>query len=155
MVIWCNKVVIESGKFAGEFEHKVDVKGRIPIPPKFRIELKDGIVLTPGIEKYIIIYPLSEWEKLTAALTSGTAGPSVMRRINRAVFASAFYLKLDGQGRITLPASLRKYAGIKDEAVVAGANTYLELWNKQWWEAEKKVSQEQTRQIMENIEAAR
>ncbi len=145
-------MIIELGRFAGEFEHKVDAKGRIPIPPKFRTELKEGMVLTPGVEKYIIVYPLSEWEKVTAALTSGTVDSSKLRKINRAVFATAFSLKFDSQGRITLPASLRKYAGIKDQIVVAGANTCIELWNKQAWEAEKSVSREETRQLMENIE---
>lgn len=148
-------MVIESGRFVGEFEHKVDAKGRIPIPPRFRTELREGMVLTPGIEKYIIVYPLSEWEKATEALTLGTADSSQLRRINRAVFATAFSLKFDSQGRITLPSTLRKYAGIRDQVVVAGANTYLELWNKQEWEAEKTVSREQTRRIIENMEAIR
>lgn len=148
-------MVIESGRFVGEFEHKVDAKGRIPIPPRFRAELRDGMVLTPGVEKYIIVYPLSEWSKVTEALTAGTADSSQLRRLNRAVFATAFNLKFDSQGRITLPSTLRKYAGIRDQVVVAGANTYFELWNKQEWEAEKTVSREQARQIMENMESTR
>ena len=148
-------MVIESGQFVGEFEHKVDAKGRIPIPPRFRVELKEGMVLTPGVEKYIIVYPLSEWSKITEALTAGTADPRQFRRINRAVFATAFNLKFDSQGRITLPLTLRKYAGIRDQVVVAGANTYLELWNKEEWEAEKTASREQARQIMENMETTR
>jgi MraZ protein len=78
-----------------------------------------------------------------------------LRRINRAVFATAFNLKFDSQGRITLPSTLRKYAGIRDQVVVAGANRYLELWNKQEWEAEKTASREQARQIIENMETTR
>jgi MraZ protein len=148
-------VTLESNKFAGEFEHKLDAKGRIPIPPKFRSELKDGMVLAPGIEKYIIVYPVSEWEKVTEALTSGTADSTQLRRINRAVFASAFRLMFDAQGRVTLPATLRKYAGIREQVVVAGANTYLEVWDKKEWEAEKTVSREQARQLMENMETIR
>src|ERR1035437_2922640 len=148
-------MVIESARFAGEFEHKVDAKGRIPIPSRFRTELREGMVLTPGVEKYISVYPLSEWSKVTEALTSGTDDSGRLRRINRAVFATAFNLKFDSQGRIMLPSTLRKYAGIRDQVVVAGANTYLELWNKQEWEAEKTASREQARQIMENIEATR
>ena len=50
--------------FFGEFEYKTDEKGRMPIPPRFRRELKKGVVLTPGIEKRITTYPLSEWKKL-------------------------------------------------------------------------------------------
>jgi len=48
----------------GEFEYKIDEKGRVPIPPRFRRELKEGVALTPGIEKCITTYPLPEWKKL-------------------------------------------------------------------------------------------
>lgn len=145
-------MVIEVGRFVGEFEHRVDAKGRVPIPPRFRAELKEGLVLTPGVEKYIVVHPLSEWEKVAAALTAGSITSSKLRRINRAIFATAFNLNLDGQGRITMPAPLREYAGIKDEVIIAGANTYLELWNKEQWEAEKTLSQKQAWQIIENLD---
>ncbi len=95
-----------------------------------------------------MVYPFSEWSKVTDA----TADSIQLRRVNRAVFAAAFSLKFDSQGRITLPLTLREYAGIRDQVVVAGANTYLELWNKEEWEAEKTASREQARQIKENME---
>ncbi|UCC90152.1 MAG: division/cell wall cluster transcriptional repressor MraZ [Dehalococcoidia bacterium] len=138
--------------FFGEFEYKIDEKGRVPFPPKFRNRLKDGVVLTPGAEKCIIAYPLSEWNKLATTLTTGPVTPSKLRRLNRAIFATAFSLNLDGQGRIALPIPLREYAGIEDEVVIAGVNTYLELWNKKQWEAEKATSQEQAGQIIESLE---
>jgi len=138
--------------FLGEFEYKIDEKGRVPIPPKFRKELKDGVVLTSGPEKYIIAYSLTEWNKLAASLTSNTLAASKIRRLNRAVFATAFNLIIDNQGRIALPVPLREYAGIQDELVIAGVNTYLELWNKEQWEAEKVASQEQAWQIIESLE---
>jgi len=50
--------------FLDEFEYRIDEKGRVPIPPKFRKELKEGVVLTPGIEKGITVYPLAEQKKL-------------------------------------------------------------------------------------------
>jgi MraZ protein len=138
--------------FLGEFEYKIDEKGRVPIPPKFRRELREGVVLTPGVERCINVYPPSEWKKLAATLTTGSVTPSKLRRLNRAIFATAFTLNIDGQGRIALPAPLREYAGIEDEAVIAGANAYLELWNKEQWESEKAISQEQAWQIIESLE---
>ncbi len=138
--------------FLGEFEYKIEEKGRVPIPPRFRSELEEGVVLTPGVEKCIVVYPLSEWEKLVADLTTGSVARSKLRRLNRAIFATAFSLNIDGQGRIALPVPLREHAGIEDEVVVAGANTYLELWNKEQWEAEKAISQEQAWQIIESLE---
>ena len=138
--------------FFGEFEYKIDEKGRVPIPPRFRRELKEGVVLTLGVEKCITAYALSEWKKLAATLTTGSVTPSKLRRLNRAIFATAFSLNIDGQGRIALPIPLRQYADIEDEVVIAGANNYLELWNKEQWEAEKAISQEQTWQIIESLE---
>jgi len=138
--------------FFGEFEYKIDEKGRVPIPPKFRRELKEGVVLTPSAEKCLIIYPLSEWKKLSATLTTGSVTPSKLRRLNRAIFATAFSLNIDGQGRIALPIPLREYAEIMDEVVIAGANTYLEIWNTVLWDEEKTTSQEQVWQIIESLE---
>ena len=138
--------------FFGEFEYRIDEKGRVPIPPRFRRELKEGVVLTPGIEQCITAYPLSEWKKLAATLTTGSVTRSKLRSLNRAIFSTAFSLNIDGQGRIALPAPLRQYAAIEDEVVIAGANNYLELWNKERWEAEKAISQEQTWQIIESLE---
>ena len=138
--------------FFGEFEYKIDQKGRVPIPPKFRKELKDGMILTPGIEKCILAYPLAEWKKIATSLTSGSVTPSKLRKLNRALFATAFSTNIDGQGRIALPAPLREHAEIVDEVIVAGDNTYLELWNKVHWEEEKAVNQEQAWQIIESLE---
>jgi len=138
--------------FFGEFEYKIDEKGRVPIPPRFRKELKEGVVLTLGVEKCISAYPLADWKKLAATLTTGSVTPSKLRRLNRAVFATAFRLNIDGQGRIALPIPLRQYAEIVDEVVIAGANTYLEIWSKVLWEEEKAISREQAWQIIESLE---
>jgi len=139
--------------FFGEFEYRVDEKGRVPLPPRFRGHLRDGLVLTPGVEKCITAYPLSEWKKLSTELTASSVTRGKIRRLNRAIFATAFYLTIDGQGRVSLPAPLREYAEIMDEVVVAGANTYLELWNKVLWEEEKTISRQQAWQIIESLES--
>ncbi len=138
--------------FLGEFEYKIDEKGRVPIPPKFRRELQDGVILTPGVERCVDLYPLSEWEKLSASLTGASVASGKLRRLNRAIFATAFNLNIDAQGRVALPVPLREYAGIEDEVVIAGVNNYVELWNKERWESEKAISQEQAWQIIESLE---
>jgi len=138
--------------FYGEFNYKIDEKGRMPIPPKFRRELKDGVVLSPGAEKCINVYPLAEWKKLATSVTSGPLTPNKLRRLYRAIFASAFSVNIDGQGRVALPIPLREYAEIIEDVVIAGANTYLEIWNQVLWEEEKAISQEQAWQIIESLE---
>ena len=140
--------------FFGEFEYKIDEKGRVLIPPRFRRELKDGVVLTPGAEKCINAYPLAEWKKLSDTITasSGSLARSKVRQLKRAMFATAFLLNTDGQGRIALPVPLRQHAAIEEEVVITGVNNYLELWNKEEWESEKAISQEQAWQIIESLE---
>jgi MraZ protein len=138
--------------FYGEFDYKIDEKGRLPIPPKFRAALKDGIVLTPGAENCITAYTVSEWKKVSATLTNSPLSRSKMRKLSRALFATAFSTHIDNQGRIAIPAPLRDHAQITEDVIVAGANSYLEIWNKDLWEAEKAESQEQAWQIIESLE---
>lgn len=138
--------------FLGEYEYKIDDKGRVPIPPKFRRELKEGLVLAPGPEMCIVAYAPAEWMKMSESLTAGSLAPAKLRRLGRAIFATAFSLTLDGQGRVALPITLREYARIGDELVVVGSNTYLEMWNRELWVAEKVAAQEQAWQIIEGLE---
>jgi MraZ protein len=138
--------------FYGEFDYKLDDKGRVPIPPRFRNALKDGLVLTLGAEKCITAYTAAEWKKLSSSLTGSSLSRSKMRRLSRALFAMAFVANVDGQGRIALPAPLREHAQITDEVAIVGLNTNLEIWDKALWEEEKNISQEQAWQIIESLE---
>jgi MraZ protein len=138
--------------FLGEYNYKIDEKGRVPLPPKFRIDFRDGVILTAGAEKCILVYSPEQWKILAESLTKGPVLSNKMRRLNRALFATAFDLNLDGQGRIVLPPPLRQYAGIASDVVVAGANTYLEIWDKKAWNKEKAESQAQSWQIIETLE---
>ena len=139
--------------FLGEYEYKIDEKGRFPIPPKFRPDFKDGIVFAPGAEKCVLAYTPAQWKKLAETITAGNNVPNAkMRKLNRALFASSFFIHPDNQGRIILPYALRQYADISDDVVVAGANTYLEIWDKKAWEQEKLESQSQVWQILESME---
>jgi MraZ protein len=138
--------------FYGEFYYKIDDKGRLPIPPKFRGHLRDGMVLAVGAEKCITAYTVTEWKKLSASLTSNPLTRSKMRRLNRALFATAFVTRVDGQGRVAIPAPLREHAQIADDVAVVGVNANLEIWDKALWEEEKNISQEQAWQIIESLE---
>src|SRR4030042_1885755 len=108
--------------FYGEFDYKIDEKGRVPVPPKFRGALKDGVVLTPGAERCLTLYTVLDWKKLSSRLTGSGLSRSKMRRLNRALFSTAFTTRIDGQGRIPVPAPLREHASITDDVVIAGAN---------------------------------
>jgi MraZ protein len=138
--------------FFGEFEYKIDEKGRVPIPPRFRGLLRGGMVLSRGVEGCITAYPINEWRKMADALNKGALSPSKLRMLKRTVFASAFSVKMDGQGRVALPAPLKSHAEIVGEVVIIGAYNYLEFWNKVRWEEEKSIHQEQAWLLFEGLE---
>lgn len=144
---------VEFSVFLGEYEYKVDSKGRIPLPPRFRGELGAGLVMSRGLEKCIVVYPLSEWLKMAEEMNA-TPFPyqSKDRRINRFFFATAFSEETDAQGRVALPLSLRQYAEIKEGAVIIGANRYLEIWSLENWQAESDLMSEQAWQLTESRE---
>jgi len=147
-------MVVNFPMFIGEFEYRVDEKGRVPVPPRFRTEelKKDGMVLSPGLENCVTLYPASEWKKIADSLTAGPLLPSKLRKLNRAIFATAFSVEMDGQGRIIVPSHLRQHANITDKVIIAGANTYVEIWSKEQWEIEKTDSQQETWHTIETME---
>ncbi len=137
----------------GEYEYKVDSKGRLPLPPKFRQELGAGLILSRGTDRCITVHPLAEWQRLADTLPAQTIAPSQKRRkLNRHIFGGAFDLTLDGQGRIALPPPLRRYAGISNAATIVGQNNYIELWDTDLWNLESISAEEQVWQITESLE---
>jgi len=138
--------------FFGEYSYKVDDKGRVPLPPRFRRELKDGMILAKGVgEKCIAVYPVAEWQRLSDKLAEKAVTPANLRKLNRAIFSSAFSASFDGQSRITLPYLLREYARITDTAIIVGANNRVELWSGDEWKVEIKSAEEQESQIIESF----
>jgi len=140
--------------FFGEYQYKVDEKGRVPLPPKFRRQMREGVILAKGMgEKCITAYTVAEWKRLSDSLAAKAVTPASLRKLNRAIFGSAFSTSFDGQGRITLPYPLRDYAGIGDTAIVVGANNCVELWCEGEWQAEKTSAEEQASQTIESFGA--
>jgi len=137
--------------FFGEYVYKLDDKGRVPLPPKFRRDMRDAIVLTKGTEKCIRIFPLAEWKRLADELSSKAVTSASQRKLNRAIFGSAFSAAFDKQGRIGLPMPLRLHAEIGDSVVVVGVNQSVELWSEDLWKQEKQASEEQAEQILEGM----
>lgn len=140
--------------FFGEYPYKVDEKGRVPLPPKFRRQMREGVILAKGMgEKCIAVYPVAEWKRLSDSLAAKAVTPANLRKLNRAIFGSAFSTSFDGQGRITLPFPLREYAGVGDTAIVVGANNCVELWCEGEWQSAKTLAEEQASEIIESFGA--
>lgn len=119
--------------FLGRHAHNLDEKGRLAIPSRFRESLREGLVLTRGIDRCIAAYPRDAWELLATRVNGLPMTDPHARQFRRMVFAEAVDLKLDSQGRVLVPGSLRDYAEIDREAVIVGVHASIEIWSPDRW----------------------
>ena len=119
--------------FLGTYEPKLDDKGRLILPAKFREQLADGLVLAPGQEHCLYVVSRAEFERMVAELRSDTTKPKNARYL-RFLFSGAEDIVPDRQGRVTLPPRLREYAGLQRELVVIGGGTRAEIWDAGAWQ---------------------
>ena len=120
--------------FLGTLHPLLDDKGRLFLPAKFREELAKGVVVTKGQERCLFVFPVQEFARVTEALSQAPVTQRAVRDYGRVFFASASDEVPDRQGRITIPAGLREYAGLEKDCVVIGANTRVEIWDTGSWE---------------------
>jgi MraZ protein len=121
--------------FLGQYRHSLDAKGRLAIPARFREHLPTGSVVTLAPDGALRVYPPAEWTAVTESLRLSAANEPTARALTRRLFAEAHEIEYDGQGRVLIPARLREAAGITNQAVVAGANNVVEIWNEGNWQA--------------------
>ena len=121
--------------FLGTHRPRLDEKGRLFLPAKYRDELARGLVITKGQERCLYVFPTAEFGRLTEALRSAPVTAKAVRDYSRVFFASASDETPDRQGRVTIPPDLREYAALVKDCVVIGANTRLEIWDAAAWEA--------------------
>lgn len=117
----------------GQYEGKVDIKGRITIPGKLREEIGDKLIITLGYENSLIIVAEDSWK----TLLSGTEGrpfiESDTRETQRFLLGGASGIELDNKGRFIIPSYLREFGKIEEEVIFLGLNSYVELWDKGRW----------------------
>jgi MraZ protein len=119
--------------FLGTHTPRLDEKGRLFLPAKYRDELARGLILTKGQERCVYVFPVAEFERITESLRTAPVTAKGLRDYSRVFFASASDEVPDKQGRITIPPALREYAALDRDCVVIGANTRLEIWDSQAW----------------------
>ena len=120
--------------FLGTHTPRLDEKGRLILPAKYRDELAEGVVITKGQERCLYVWPLAEFTRVTTAMRDAQMSGKTLRDHSRVLFASASDEVPDKQGRITVPTGLRQYAGLDRDCVVIGANTRMEIWDAAAWE---------------------
>jgi MraZ protein len=119
--------------FFGTYTPKLDEKGRLFLPAKFRDELTEGLVVTRGQERCLTVWSLADFEKLTDRLREAPVTQKNTRDYVRMLFAAASQEVPDKQGRINIPAPLREYASLRKECVVIGSMNRIEIWDPERW----------------------
>lgn len=122
--------------FLGTYEPRLDDKGRLILPAKFRDELAEGLVITKGQERCLYVWPSVEFARITEQLRQAPVTSKSARDYMRVFFAGASDELPDKQGRITVPPALREYAGLRrsGDVAVIGANTRVEVWDAEAWQ---------------------
>jgi MraZ protein len=119
--------------FLGTHTPKLDEKGRVILPAKFRDPLSAGLVMTKGQERCVVIWPNEQFQEFAESLRQRSQNNEKVRAYTRVFFSSAFDDIADKQGRVTIPASLREWAGLNRDLVVVGADTRVEVWDTLAW----------------------
>ena len=118
----------------GTWTPRLDDKGRIALPARWRDRLEDGVVLTKGQERCVYVFSAAEFARRVQALQAAPLSQRSVRTFGRVLFASASDEVPDKQGRVLVPAALRDWAGLQRECVAVGAGTRAELWAPRAWE---------------------
>ena len=121
----------------GQYAHNIDAKGRLFIPAKLREELGETFHVTIGPDHCLTIYPNDTWDDFMAKFHDM---PYSKGKSLRALSANAVDCEPDGQGRILIPAKLRKYADLEKEVVVIGSFDRAEIWNAERWAIEEAMA---------------
>ncbi|CRK51876.1 Protein MraZ [Rhodococcus sp. RD6.2] len=121
--------------FLGTYTPKLDDKGRLTLPAKYRDALAGGLMVTKGQDHSLAVYPREEFETLARRAAAASRSNPEARAFVRALAAGADEQRPDAQGRITLSPGHRRYAGLTKDCVVVGSVDFLEIWDAQAWNA--------------------
>lgn len=120
--------------FLGTHEPKLDEKGRVILPAKFRTELEQGLVITRGQEHCLYVFSAREFERIHEAIRQAPITSKQSRDYLRVFLSGATAETPDNQNRVTIPATLRSYAGLNRDLTVIGAGSRVEIWDSEAWQ---------------------
>ena len=129
--------------FLGTYTPRLDDKGRLILPAKFRSQLASGLVMTRGQERCLFVFPVDEFRRMHDQVRQAPVTSKQARDYLRVLLSGAHDDVPDKQGRLSIPQPLRSYAGLDRDVAVIGAGTRVEIWDAGAWEAylEEQVSQ--------------
>ncbi|MBR3674268.1 MAG: division/cell wall cluster transcriptional repressor MraZ [Clostridia bacterium] len=117
----------------GEYEHSLDVKGRLIMPAKLREDIGDNFIITKGLDGCLFGFSLNEWTQFEEKLKSLPLTNKNARDFVRFFLSGAVNVEIDKQGRFLVASNLREYASMEKEVVIIGVGTRIEFWSKDKW----------------------
>ncbi len=142
-------------KFIGEFECKIDNKGRIILPSKLRAQIPDldakTMVINRGFEKCLVLYTSADWNMETEKLNVLNDFDRTARKFIRQFNNGANIVSIDNNSRINIPNNLIEYASLKEDVVISCYNHKIEIWNKKHYEEELQFDDEEFSKMAEDL----
>lgn len=135
----------------GEYEHSIDTKGRIAMPAKLREGLGVKFIITKGLDGCLFVYSMDEWQRVEQKLASLPMSRKTARDFTRFLFGGACEAECDKQGRVLLPANLRRYAALERDAVIVGVGSRAEIWDAVKWQQYNEESAEDVNELAEQL----
>jgi MraZ protein len=126
----------------GTHNPKLDDKGRVILPAKFRDDLGAGVVITRGQERCLYVFSTTEFERVHERIREAPLNNKQARDFLRMFLSAASAEKPDSQNRITIPPALRSYAALERDLVVTGVGAHAEIWNADAWNAYAESNEE-------------
>jgi len=141
--------------FLGTHTPRLDEKGRLFLPAKFRDRLATGLVVTKGQERCLYVFPVDEFERLATDMRAAPTTSKAVRDFVRVFLSGAFDEIPDRQGRVTIPATLREYAGLTRDCTVIGTGSRVEVWDTGAWNtylsASEQAFADQSEEVMPGL----
>jgi len=123
--------------FRGVSAINLDEKGRLAIPTRYRSELSDScegqLVVTVGLEKCLLLYPLPEFEEIERKLVKLPALNKKVKRLQRLLIGHATECEMDSQGRFLIPEPLRRFSTLDKRVALIGQGNKFEVWDEEVW----------------------
>lgn len=145
----------ESGRnmFIGQYQTKVDSKGRAAMPAKFKRLLGVKAIVTAGYENSLMIVAFKDWQAVVGQVTNRGLTLAPARATDRFLLGGAFEIDLDKLGRFLIPRALRDYATIATDVVFVGVGNRIELWAEIKWREYQKFLKANISQLGEKLSA--
>lgn len=141
---------VAQGGFLGTYEHNLDSRGRLAIPSRYQGRFEQGGILLPGPDNSLELYPADEFEEIVQRRIPQGSRNRASRDLRRALFAQAFSVQLNSQGRILIPQTMRDQRGLNGPTVITGMGECLEIWSAAAWTAQQKALDLVYNQLLED-----